>query len=159
MKMELVKINIIEPAASLLPGKMYSVEADCLLIAIGLQESGFKHRRQKGGGPARGYWQFERDGGVLGVMRHHATLGQARAVLTALDYPGDIDLFGIWEAIEHNDILACCFARLLLWSLPDKLPGPDEAEKAWDQYMVAWRPGKPHRATWDANYRRGCGLG
>ena len=49
--------DILDPAAKLLPG-MDSAKARVMLLAIGLQESRFEHRRQIGG-PARGFWQFE----------------------------------------------------------------------------------------------------
>src|SRR3546814_10617520 len=50
----------IEPAIDLLGPQFGSVDAERMLLAIGLQESRFLHRAQIGG-PARGYWQFERD--------------------------------------------------------------------------------------------------
>ena len=55
-----------------------------------------------------------------------------------------------WQAIEHNDVLACCFARLNLWWLPGALPTRTEPLKGWNQYLKAWRPGEPHPETWPA---------
>lgn len=55
--------DILDPALKLLPS-MDSVRARMMLLAIGLQESRFEHRRQLGNGPARGFWQFESGGGV-----------------------------------------------------------------------------------------------
>jgi hypothetical protein len=60
---------------------------------------------------------------------------------------------GIHLAIEHNDILAACFARLLLWTDPRLLPqGPERAVDGWAQYLATWRPGKPHAATWGGHF-------
>lgn len=58
----------IEPAFALLPAKIDSSAARCQILAIGLHESRFLHRRQIGG-PARGLQQFEQGGGVLCVWR------------------------------------------------------------------------------------------
>lgn len=121
-----------------------------MLLAIANQESRFQHRKQVGG-PARGLWQFELGGGVAGVMAHRATAGHVSRVLEELLYPR---LPGaVYDALSHNDTLACVFARLLLWTLPGALPGPDDPEAGWKQYISGWRPGKPHRGTWDAFYR------
>lgn len=141
------------PAAyRLLPDRMQSPEATALVLAIGLQESRFEARRQLPKGPARGFWQFERGGGVVGVLTHGTTRPHAAKVLDFLRYPADIDSHGVHTAIEHNDVLACCFARLLLWTLPDRLPGRLDVDLGWNQYLRAWRPGKPHITTWPENY-------
>lgn len=146
------------PAAyALLPVEMGSSEASALLLAIGLQESRFLARRQVQQGPARGFWQFER-GGIAGVLRHPLTADHAKAALRALRY-GDVaaanatrKIIACHTIVEHSDTLACVFARLLLWTLPAALPGRQEPQRAWQQYLDAWRPGKPHAATWEAFY-------
>ncbi len=137
---------IYKATCSLLPARMDSDEAKAMLIAIALQESRFEHRAQVKG-PARGFWQFEMGGGVRGVLNNKVSQPHIRKVLDVLcyDYLPDTS----YEAIKNNDVLACAYARLLLWTLADALPGRDEAEEAWEQYTSAWRPGKPHRETWD----------
>ena len=142
---------IIEPGLLHLPWRMDSTPARAMLIAMALQESRFTHRRQIRG-PARGWWQFEQGGGVAGVLRHSATREHAWAALDRLQYPRDSQ--AVYEAIEHNDGLATVFARLLLFTVPHALPGPNDVDEAWDQYIWAWRPGKPHRHTWDDFYRQ-----
>ena len=136
---------------ALLPPKMVSAPAEAMLIAIGLQESRFEHRRQIGG-PARGFWQFEQGGGVRGVMEHPATAPIILPILDRLQYEPVVPV--VYSALEHNDILACIFARLLLWTVPGPLPGPSDAHGAWEYYVEGWRPGKPHRQTWDDFYAR-----
>lgn len=133
----------------LLPARMDSREARAMLLACALQESGFRHRRQVGG-PARGWWQFEPIG-VRGVLEHPASRTTAERVCELLRYPPDPG--ALYEAIEHNDALACAFARLLLWRLPQRLPTRGESDYAWSQYIDCWRPGRPHRERWDDNYR------
>lgn len=139
------------PAAfALLPQAMNRLEARAMLLSIGLQESQFEARRQGGGGPARGFWQFERGGGVTGVLGHPSTMEASAAVCAALCYTPTVAT--CYTAIEHNDVLACCFARLLLWTLPDRLPTRDQSDRGWAQYLHAWRPGKPHPASWADNF-------
>jgi len=94
-----------------LPAKMHGTESRAMLYAIGLQESRFRYRRQIGG-PARGWWQFEQGGGVVGVLGHGQTRDLIRVVLDALGY--DYSPEASYTAIEHNDILAMTYARLPL---------------------------------------------
>lgn len=145
--------QIVFPAMyALLPPVCASREASAMLLAIGLQESQFLKRRQMGGGPARGFWQFERDGGISGVLAHHQARPLIGPVLGALCYPVYADT--CYAAVEHNDVLAASFARCLLWTVPDVLPTRDEPDRGWAQYLTAWRPGKPHPETWPDNYRQ-----
>lgn len=142
--------NVVFPAAlKLLPAKMDSTEARAMLLAIALQESRMTHRRQIGG-PAVSLWQFEKGGGVHGVMKHGATRQHISLALRAMAY-GETDEIA-FAAMEHNDVLACVFARLLLWTHPKPLPKMGGADYAWTYYTETWRPGKPHRETWDAFY-------
>lgn len=143
----------LTPALRLLPSPMDTLPARAMVIAICLQESRLLHRHQIGG-PAHGYAQFELGGGVRGVLAHSASRQHIQTVLAALDYDPAADATSCYAAIEHNDILAAAFARLLLWTLPDTLPGRAAAALGWAQYLKAWRPGKPHRATWDACFAR-----
>lgn len=144
---------ILPAAYSLLPPKMHRPDATALVLAIGLQESRFEHRQQVNG-PARGFWQFEKNGGVKGVMTHPQTALYAAKVLRDLRYAGAVGSpETVYAVLAHNDVLAAAFARLLLWTVPGRLPGPDETDRAWDQYIAGWRPGKPHRETWDVLYR------
>lgn len=143
--------SIVPCAYSVLPTAMRSSAATAMLLSIGLQESRFLHRRQIEG-PARGFWQFERGGGIKGVMTHPKTTGPLATALTEMRYASVInDAFKLHAIVEHNDVVAAVFARLLLWTVPGALPGRDEPGKAWSQYIEGWRPGRPHRETWN-NY-------
>lgn len=145
--------NALVPALRILPLKMDSPAARAMILAICLQESRLKYRRQVNG-PARGYAQFEQGGGVRGVLTHPVTKPHIQVVLTTLDYSPDSDAMDCYVAIEHNDILAAAFARLLLWTLPQALPVQNAAGSGWTQYMEAWRPGKPVRETWNGFYEQ-----
>lgn len=150
-----VPTDVLEQAAKLLPAKLDTVKARVMLAAIGLQESRFEHRRQLVGsppqptGPAKSFWQGEQGGGmVAGVRTHAATREMATHVYAARNVPPDNR--AIWDAIEKDDVLAAALARLLLYSDPRSLPEIGDVEGAWQLYLRTWRPGKPHRATWDA---------
>ena len=140
---------IIEPALRILPPMMTSDAAKAEMLAIGMQESRLTHRRQIGG-PAMGLWQFERGGGVAGVLRHPRTQGHAATVCWLLANAGTTA--SVYHGLQSDDVLAACFARLLLWTLPVPLPERGDVVGAWGQYVAAWRPGKPHRHTWDKFY-------
>lgn len=141
---------VYKAAATLLPAKMDSLQAWAQLYAIALQESRLDARRQIGG-PARGFWEFEY-GGIVGVLNHPASYTLIRQVLGRLDYDDRPETS--YAAIEHNDVLAFCYARLLLWTLPGALPEANEPQAGWVQYESAWRPGVPRRATWDGYFSR-----
>lgn len=154
MTPEFFRDYALGPAYTLLPKTMKSVAATAQIIAICLQESRLRLRRQMYGGPARSYAQFEVGGGVRGVLQHALTKPLIRNVLVALDYSDAADSVSCYQAMEHNDVLCAAFSRLLLYTLPDVLPKPESPEDGWQQYLRAWRPGKPHRETWDQFYNQ-----
>lgn len=141
--------RIIPAALDLLPGQMTGNSAKAMMLAIGLQESKFQHRAQVGG-PAHGFWQFERGGGIRGVLTHPVTLPLLLPVLRVLNYgTNEVECY---NAVTHNDVLAAVFARLLLWTVPGSLPLPNQPERGWQQYIDGWRPGKPHKDDWPGNF-------
>lgn len=141
----MVRAHVLPAAFAVLPAPMRSASAERMLLAIGWQESRFRHRKQIGG-PARGFWQFELGGGVHGVLAHSQTKDLIREALKTLAYPHAPTPLGCHQAIEHNDVLAAVFARLYLWTSPRTLPVSES--EAWAEYLAVWRPGKPHEATW-----------
>ena len=147
-------VQAVHEALRLLPPAMDSKEARVMLYAIGLQESRFTHRAQVidggGKGPARGYWQFERGGGVTGVLRHPASRFWANSVCNARNVPAQP--LNVWLKLETDDVLAAALARLLLFTDPARLPAVGEQADSWSYYMRNWRPGKPHPRTWPECY-------
>ncbi len=128
-----------------------TLPARVLLLAIGLQESRMQYRRQIGG-PARGLWQFEQGGGVKGVLLHPTSAAKARTLCEHREVqPVAAAVYG---RLEHDDVLAAGFARLLLLTDPLALPAPGQEQTAWSYYLRNWRPGKPHPQTWPALYRQ-----
>ena len=139
---------VIRPTLAFMGGKYATVPAQHMLVATGLQESAFDHRKQIGG-PAHSYWQFER-AGVKGVLMHRATGNFAIHLCRELDHPEDLE--GVYQAMQQDAILACVFARLLLYT--DPKPLPLTKEDGWGYYLRLWRPGKPHPTKWPANWMR-----
>jgi hypothetical protein len=151
--------NIVEtavnPAFQLLPRRLDTTEARVMLLAIGLQESGFATRRQMGNGPARGFWQFEPGtrasrGGVWGVYLHRASNELLR--LLCRDRDCNFDPRAIWGRLEDDDVLAAGIARLLLLTDPHPLPQIGDVDAAWSYYLRNWRPGKPRPESWPDYY-------
>lgn len=145
-------LPILDAALVGLPAIMDTPQARVQLIAIALQESRLKHRDQivkgkKPGvkGPALGLWQFEKGGGVRGVLRHPASRKH-------LPYGQDEEQ-ALWLLLECDDTLAAQLARLLLWTDPRPLPVRGDAASGWNYYIRNWRPGKPHPQTWGAFWR------
>lgn len=163
---ELYKIAI-QPAYGMLPVNMESREASLMLLAIPLQESELKARRQLitevingrktlvPKGPAVSFWQFEQGnevsrGGVWGVLNHYRVGPMAVAVCRTLGVTPTAPK--VWEAMQTNDVLAAAMARLLLYSSPKALPKVGDVQGAWKMYEDTWRPGKPHPEKWPAHY-------
>lgn len=148
-------IDAVEHALAILPAPMDTLQARVMLFAIGLQESRLTARRQLlkvGGqmrpiGPAKGLWQFERGGGCKGVVEHQASRYWMAQLCAARGVP--FNATAVWNAIEFDDVLAAGAARLLLFTDPRALPAVDDVRAGWNLYMRTWRPGKPHRQTWD----------
>lgn len=121
--------------------------ARILTMTIAGQESNWQYRRQING-PARSYWQFEKGGGAAGLF--NVLPAQLEAVCRAFDIP--YDLSTVFEAMAWNDTLGCAMARLLLWDDPNPLPAVGDKEAGWQYYLRNWRPGAPHRESWDGLY-------
>lgn len=165
---EIIK-SAVNPAMALLPVDMDSQGARVMLLAIGLQESRFEHRRQLVGspprpvGPAKSFWQAEQGGGMVhGVRLHRSSRTPAAQLYVSRGVvPADV---AIWNAIEQDDVLAAGLARLLLWTDPQPLPAEDDEEGAWQLYLRTWRPGAwergnaLQRADLRAKWRRNHGL-
>lgn len=159
MTLSEIRAQAITPALELLPARMTSPEAEVMLLAIGLQESRFLHRRQLVGspprpaGPAKSFWQAEQGGGmVTGLLRYHNHSVRELAVGLCAVRGVDPAPRAVWDAIEHDDVLAAGLARLLLFTDPAKLPRVADADGAWQLYLRTWRTGKPHPQTWAALY-------
>jgi hypothetical protein len=153
-----IHTQTIPAALSLLPGAMDSREARAEMLTIGLQESGFNARMQgghgtrRGTGPASGFFQFERAGGVKEILTSPDTKDYALRICRMFLYEPTPRV--VHAALADHDVLACVFARLLLWRDPRTMPSPIEAEKGWRIYLANWRPGKPRPKHWPGNFKQ-----
>lgn len=128
----------IQQGLALLPPQMGTYPARVLLHAINMQENP-QRLEQQVGGPARGDYQFERGGGVKGVMSHPASKALAQEVCRARGVTFEAE--AIYQSIGHDPILAAALARLLLWTDPKPLPIAADEPGAWALYLRTWRPG------------------
>lgn len=149
---ELVLAKVIKPGLDFVPAKLRGAPGQVMVLSIFQQESGLEHRIQQPNGPAKGLGQFERGGGVRGVMNHPASMDMAQSACRALDVPWDEKT--IYDQLQFNDYLAVVFARLLLWTDKSPIPTLGDAEASWQYYVRNWRPGKPHREKWNGYYTR-----
>lgn len=155
--MSVIVLNAIRTALTdFLPQRMDTASARLMMLAIQKQEDPEERRYQvvkrtpktlaenivgerTAKGPARSLWQFEEGGGIKGVLTHKSTAEYIRGICDHFDVIPDTA--HCWRAIEENDVLAACFARLLLWSDPKPMPAVGDAEGAFDLYLRTWRPG------------------
>lgn len=152
----------ILPAMELLPASMWSVEAYALMLAIALQESGLRARRQQVWsrserrmvpGPARSLYQFEL-GGLKGVLQHPATQRHAARLVDALGY-AEATPAELLDRMVDDDVLASGMARLNLFWYPKALPARAEgSEPAYRYYDDIWRPGVKRPNDWPPNWVR-----
>lgn len=129
------------------------LDARRMMLAIALQESGLRHRRQvtasgTESGPAASFWQFEIGGGCTGMLTHPAAAPIMRAACAEFNVTPTPA--GLWEAMRYNDVIAAIATRLMIYVLPSALPTTQE--QGWQQYLAAWRPGKPKPDTWSTNW-------
>jgi len=114
-------------------------------------------------GPARGIFQFEKGGGVAGVMQHHSTRVAAAEVCRLLKIPATVE--AVYDALRTtDDALDVAFARMLYWTDKDPLPKFGDVSGSWEYYVRTWRPGAFANGTpaarvalrkkWAQNYAR-----
>jgi hypothetical protein len=151
-------VKAMDPAHALLE-RLSGVKSDdrarVLSLAIAGQESAWQYRLQIGG-PARSFWQFEKGGGVHGVLTHPASRDKIKAVCAELGV--SCDTATVYRDMADNDILAACMARLLLFTDAAALPAVGEVEAGWQYYLRNWRPGMPHPEAWPGRYATAMGV-
>lgn len=157
-------LDDIDAGLALLPAKMRSPAARVLLYATNRQENPTRSPRQivkvdgrlQPIGPAAGDYQFEKGGGVKGVLTHPASSRYAQAccfVRDVLHSPDDV-----FKAIQTDPVLAAALARLLYYTDPKALPALGDEQGNWELYLRTWRPGayarQPDelRAKWAKSY-------
>lgn len=150
--LEQTRAVIRQTYKEVLPGKFNSIEADAMLLTIKVTESGpdFTTRQQKGG-PAHGLWQFEL-AGTAGVIRHSASARYVDTVCYLLGVPVFVQT--IYKEFLTNDVLACAFARLLLYTDAAPLPALHQPLEAAHYYKRTWKPGAYREQDFINNYKQ-----
>ena len=145
----------IAAGLALLPSKMASLGAAVLLYATSRQENP-QRLPQQVGGPAVGDYQFEKGGGVKGVITHASVAHHTQNVCAARKVA--FDAGSIYQALKTDAILAAALARLLYYTDPKSMPYAGDELAAWQLYLRTWRPGayarQPEelRAKWKKSY-------
>ena len=113
---------IIDPTLHLLD--LWSPAASNLMLGTALVESGLEHRKQIGGGPARGYFQIEpatfHDVYGRHLKTRQSLLARVNSLLTPLMPPVD----QLW----NNDQLGCAIARIRYRYAKEPLPDAEDAK-------------------------------
>lgn len=112
-----------------------------LLVGTAAAESSLQHRRQRGGGPARGLWQMEPATAhdifknyLIHRPRRYAKLMALMLCMSDVPIwtPALIDLE---THLEHNDIFACAMCRIHYLRVPEAIPETVEQQaRYWKQY-------------------------
>lgn len=148
----------IEAGLELLPAGMCTAQAKVQLYATSRQENPKRLPKQVGG-PAVGDYQFESGGGVRGVLEFDSpTVRKAVADVCRARGVAPSRL-SVYEAMQHDPVLAAAFARLFYYTDPGRLPAIGDEQSAWELYLRIWRPGafkrQPEelRCKWSKSYR------
>lgn len=145
-----ILVPALEWFKGLAPKIPISRNCHVILLAIAGQESNWTERLQKPVPFAKSFWQFEKNGGVKGVLTHPATQNIAK-VLCA-NYGVEPMPLAVWNVFgtPEGDNLAAGFSRLLLWSDPKAIPADENG--AYQMYLRNWRPGAPSALRWNKVY-------
>lgn len=138
-------------------------EAVALSVAAMWQESKF-HTRDQGDdnvlGPATGWGQFEKMGGVAEILQARQTKDIAAELCRRAQVAASPD--PVWRlfASAAGDQLHVAFVRLLTWKDPQALPPATAAgqEAAYQYYDRNWRPGKKRPQDWPASWAMGLAV-
>ena len=121
-------------------------EAELLMVAIAIQESGIRYRRQING-PARSFWQIEPPTYHDTLLRYTPLQVFADNIDLGMSTPIDASY-----ALRYNDALGCACARGILRLNPKPLPAIGDEAEAWKYYLENWHPGKPRPDEWALSY-------
>lgn len=156
----------IDAGLALLPEPLRTLDAKVQLYATSVQENPARAPRQlikKDGklqpiGPAAGDYQFEKTGGIRGLVNFKSARLQKMlsGVCKARKVAESVD--ALFDAIQVDPVLAAALARLLYYTDSGALPKAGAEQYAWAVYLRTWRPGAYERdpeglrAKWSQSY-------
>lgn len=156
----------IDAGLALLPEALRTLDAKVQLYATSIQENPTRAPRQlikKDGrlqpiGPAAGDYQFEKTGGIRGLINFKSARLQQMLDAACLDRKKTKTEDGLFAAVQVDPVLAAALARLLYFTDSGALPKAGAEQYAWEVYLRTWRPGayerdpKGLRAKWSKSY-------
>lgn len=117
---------------------LYSPAASNLLLGTALVESGLEHRKQIGGGPARGLFQIE-------PATFHDVYGRyLKRKPTLLARVNELLDPGYWAPVgqlENNDRLGCAIARIRYLYDPKPLPDANDIPALAEVWVRVYNAG------------------
>lgn len=149
LNLEHFRIHVVRATLTYLG--LWSEAAENLLVGTAIVESGLRHLRQLGNGPARGFFQIEplTHDDIKRYLRNRPKL---RAKVSALraEQPPEIDQLII------NLAYGCAIARIKYWMDPEPLPSADDIDGLGRYYKRVYNTakGKGNRKRFVALYRR-----
>lgn len=156
----------IDSGLDLLPEPLRTLDAKVQLYATSVQENPTRAPRQiikKDGklqpiGPAAGDYQFEKTGGIRGLINFKSARVQQMLVGVCKARKVAVTVDALFDAIQVDPVLAAALARLLYFTDAGALPEAGAEQYAWEVYLRTWRPGayerdpKGLRAKWSNSY-------
>ena len=113
---------VVRPALAHLD--LYSLAAEQLVLATAVHESGLRHLRQIGSGPALGFFQMEPQTHHdiwANFLRHRLRIsGRVKSLRASAPEPVD--------QLATNHAYACAMCRIQYYRRPEPLPPPNAAE-------------------------------
>lgn len=148
-------VEVIDRALAQLDPRLTSDRARMWLLAFAVQETDLQTRHQYRGGPGRSFWQFEEGtpktrAGCTGVLMHERTAEPMKAV--CLTHGVRPTPRALYQALEHDDLLAAKAARFLLFADAPLLPGLDDRLGGWRCYIRTWNPGRRRPEKWPRSH-------
>lgn len=156
----------IEAGLALLPEPLRTIDAKVQLYATSVQENPTRAPRQlikKDGklqpiGPAAGDYQFEKTGGIRGLVNFKSARLQQMLSEVCKARKVAVNVDALFDAIQVDPVLAAALARLLYFTDAAVLPKAGAEQYAWGVYLRTWRPGAYERdpeglrAKWSRSY-------
>jgi hypothetical protein len=144
-RMRLLSRNLVGPVLRWMGASYDSPSVMAEMVTIAYVESDCRYRKQIKG-PARSFWQIEPFTG-LDFLNRSARL---QYFWKQLRLPRPLTMQGVGDQLYKDDRAGCVMARVILWERLSKTapppfdPGEAAAKEGLDQYLKAWRPGRPH---------------
>ena len=125
--------------------KMWSYDAEELILRTGAAESHYKYLRQISG-PARSFWQVESATCLDNISNYLIYRPDkldlvAKISQTSSDIITELDDNSATKMLTHNIAFAICNARIKYWRIPKKIPNRHDIEAQGEYYIKYYNAG------------------